>query len=281
MTCNAGQTLIITYAGGNTKVTAPNVVTNTLYEFTTASRNSDRGNFKSIASQPNLIVNASPFISVQPTPQTITYGSNASFTVETNGISTTTYQWQVNSGSGFTTITDSPTYSGANSSTLVIIKPIVSMSGYQYHCIVSGTCNPSTTSDAATIIVSAHPITLIPDAGQKKVYGDPDPICSYTVSESLQLGDAIKGEFFKEIGRLDSARELEKFEQPVLLVQGTKDQAALPVNAQRFEKAFRNPLSKVHYIDGAGHRFDTIEHEKELLSVTEEWMTEQLLNLVI
>lgn len=94
-------------------------------------------------------------------------------------------------------------------------------------------------------------------------------------------GDAINGEFFKEIGRFDSAKELEKFEQPVLLVQGTKDQAALPVNAQRFEKAFRNPLSKVHYIDGAGHRFDTIEQEKELLSVTEEWMAKQLLDLVI
>lgn len=85
-------------------------------------------------------------------------------------------------------------------------------------------------------------------------------------------GDAVKGEFFKELGQFDSAKELEKFEQPVLLVQGTKDQAALPVNAQRFEKAFRNSLSRVHYIGGASHRFDTIEHEKELLCVTEEWM---------
>lgn len=85
-------------------------------------------------------------------------------------------------------------------------------------------------------------------------------------------GDAIKGQFFKELGQFDPAVELEKFKQPVLLVQGTKDQAVLPFNAQRFAKAFRNPLSRVHYIDGAGHRFDTIEHEKELLDVTEEWL---------
>lgn len=90
-------------------------------------------------------------------------------------------------------------------------------------------------------------------------------------------GDAVKGQFFKELGQFDPTVELGKFEQPVLLVQGTGDLSALPVNAKRFEKAFRNPSSKVHYIDGAGHRFSTIEHERELLSVTEEWMAGQLL----
>lgn len=90
-------------------------------------------------------------------------------------------------------------------------------------------------------------------------------------------GDTVKGTFFRDLGQYDAAAELEKYIQPVLLIQGTKDQAVLPVNAQRYEKAFRNPSSRVHYIEGAGHRFDTIEHEKELLDVTEEWMTGQLL----
>jgi pimeloyl-ACP methyl ester carboxylesterase len=90
-------------------------------------------------------------------------------------------------------------------------------------------------------------------------------------------GDAVRGSFFKELRQFDAVMELEKFTQPVLLVQGTKDQAVLPVNAQRYEKAFRNPSSRVHYIDGASHRFDTIEYEKELLDITEEWFSTQLL----
>jgi len=90
-------------------------------------------------------------------------------------------------------------------------------------------------------------------------------------------GDALKGNFFKELNDIDPIRELKSYKEPVLLIHGTLDEGVLPINAYRYKEAFVNHLSKVHFVEGASHRYDNLEHEKELLDFTEEWFTKYLI----
>lgn len=101
-----------------------------------------------------LTVNALPAIGNSPVSQTICSGSAASFSVTASGTGIG-YQWQVNTGSGFTSITDGGVYSGAGTATLSITGATTAMNGYQYQCVVSGTCTPAVTSGAATLTVHA------------------------------------------------------------------------------------------------------------------------------
>lgn len=89
-------------------------------------------------------------------------------------------------------------------------------------------------------------------------------------------GERVGTAFFNELTYIDPAAELRKFEQEVFLIQGTADQAIIPLNALNFQQAFRHPDSKVHYIEGAAHRFDTYAHEQELLAETVEWFSAKL-----
>lgn len=54
-------------------------------------------------------------------------------------LSGTSYQWQVDTGAGFTNITDGGAYNGTNTSLLNISNAPSSMYGYQYRCLVNGT----------------------------------------------------------------------------------------------------------------------------------------------
>ena len=76
-----------------------------------------------------------PTINTQPTDQTICAGANGSFTVAVTG-SNLTYQWQVDTGSGFTNLANGGVYSGAASNTLTITGAIESLDGNQYQVIV-------------------------------------------------------------------------------------------------------------------------------------------------
>ena len=53
-------------------------------------------------------------------------------------VSGTTYQWQVNTGSGFANISNGTNYSGVNTSTLQLNNLPSSFYGYQYRCLVNG-----------------------------------------------------------------------------------------------------------------------------------------------
>ena len=91
-----------------------------------------------------------PAISAQPGNQNLIFGDNASFTVTASGTAPYTYQWQVNSGAGFTNV------SGATSATLTLTNPTVSLSGSEYRCVVTNSCG-SVTSNAATLHVQKAP----------------------------------------------------------------------------------------------------------------------------
>jgi hypothetical protein len=133
-----------------------------------------------------LTVHAAPSITSQPLAATVTYGSNASFTVAVAGEGPLAYQWQVNDGSGFNNITLSGMYADtdANPATLEIAKPTVNMSGYSYRVLVSGTCAPAATSEVVVLTVNKLAASVTPNAASK-TYGDADPALTGTLSGFL------------------------------------------------------------------------------------------------
>lgn len=134
-----------------------------------------------------------PSVSVQPISQSINYGGSASFTVSAN--EATSYQWQEDAGSGFVDIADGGLYSNTSTATLSITMPGTAMNGYKYRCVITGACVPVATTDGtATLLIAPLPITIYPNAGQGKTYGDSDPaLFTYSYSPSLIGPDVITG----------------------------------------------------------------------------------------
>lgn len=68
-------------------------------------------------------------------------------TLVSNLTAGTSYQWQVNTGSGFTNISNSTFYSGATTRNLLLKNLPSSYYGYQYRCLIDG----ATTSNVLTL----------------------------------------------------------------------------------------------------------------------------------
>lgn len=99
-------------------------------------------------------VQAKPAVTTNPSSITVCENSNnTSFSVTATG-SNLTYQWQVNTGSSWTNISNSTNYSGATTRILSIQQALYSMNSYQYRCVVSGSCTPAAISGSATLTVN-------------------------------------------------------------------------------------------------------------------------------
>lgn len=96
-------------------------------------------------------------ITDQPEDQSVAEGASVTFSVSatTYDGGTLSYQWQRNTGSGFTNV------SGATSASYTFTVSNESEDGNEYRCVVasSGTA-PSVTSDAATLTVTAETGTI-------------------------------------------------------------------------------------------------------------------------
>ena len=99
-------------------------------------------------------VNTSPSISGQPSNATICAGTGTTFSVSAAG-SALTPQWQVDTGSGFTNLSNGGVYSNVTTLTMSITGATIAMNGYHYRCVVSGVCAPSVTSNGATLTVES------------------------------------------------------------------------------------------------------------------------------
>ena len=89
----------------------------------------------------------SPIINTQPVSTKVCLNANATFTVAANATASG-YQWQVNSGAGWTNIV------GQTTATLTLTSVTAAMNSYQYQCIVKeATGNCPITSSAATLTV--------------------------------------------------------------------------------------------------------------------------------
>ncbi|HQX72084.1 MAG TPA: MBG domain-containing protein, partial [Chitinophagaceae bacterium] len=62
------------------------------------------------------------------------------------------------------------------------------------------TLSLSTITPVSSFAITARPITIIPNSGQSKVYGNADLLFTYTPSEALQPGDAFSGELERDGG---------------------------------------------------------------------------------
>jgi hypothetical protein len=93
-----------------------------------------------------------PTITANPPNRAICAGNNTTFPMSATGA--TAYQWQVNTGSGFTDITNGGVYSGATTTILTVTNATAGMSGYLYRCRAingSPTCFTNTNSSTLTI----------------------------------------------------------------------------------------------------------------------------------
>lgn len=124
-------------------------------------------------------------ISSQPQNVTACPGSSTSFGITTNG-TISSYQWQVNTGSGFTNLSNGSPYSGVNTNTLTINPVAAGMNTYQYRCQVLGGCG-TVTSGAATLTVpsNAAPTITISAATTTICAGQAD---SFTVTGTTNGG---------------------------------------------------------------------------------------------
>jgi Secretion system C-terminal sorting domain/Immunoglobulin I-set domain len=93
-------------------------------------------------------------ISTHPLSSTVCNGSNTSFSVAANGTAPLSYQWQVNSGAGFTNISNGGVYTNATTATLNITGATTAINSYLYRCVVTNGCG-NATSNNATLTVNA------------------------------------------------------------------------------------------------------------------------------
>lgn len=113
-------------------------------------------------------------VATDPQNSTECSGVADNFSVTATGNGVLTYQWQVNTGSGFVNITNTPPYSGTTTANLTVSPVSITYNGYQYRCIIQNTCGADT-SNAATLTVNSAP------ASPGSIIGD-DTVCSGTVN---------------------------------------------------------------------------------------------------
>lgn len=94
---------------------------------------------------------------LNPAPQTLCSGSSGLLSaIVTNTVSGMSYQWQVNTGGGFTNVLNGSNYSGATTASLSLINVPPSFNGYQYRCVVNDLCS-NIISGAALLTVNPTP----------------------------------------------------------------------------------------------------------------------------
>ncbi len=124
------------------------------------------------ATTATVTVNALTAITGNPSDIEIDEHENAVFSVSASNGST--YQWQVDQGSGFANLTNGESYEGTTGATLTVYNAPESMDGFTYRCIVTGNCAP-VTSEAATLSVRVRtPQTISFAALESVIYGAAD-----------------------------------------------------------------------------------------------------------
>lgn len=140
------------YSGGNTATLVVSGITAGMngYQYRCVLSNACTPPVNSNAA--TLTVGATASISAQPQAVTACTGSNTSFSI--TAVNPGSYQWQVDTGTGFTDISNTGPYSGAQTATLSLTAVTASMNGYQYRCVIAS-CPSSITSAAALLTVNS------------------------------------------------------------------------------------------------------------------------------
>jgi hypothetical protein len=107
-----------------------------------------------------VTINPVQNITTQPTNSSIVAGANTSFSVVASNA--TSYQWQVDMGSGFNNVTNVASYSNATTATLNITNTPLSFNNYMYRCVLTKATCADLNSNSVTLLVTAPtPTTTI------------------------------------------------------------------------------------------------------------------------
>lgn len=101
-----------------------------------------------------LTINSLPAVLAQPADRTVCPGYQTSFSISAAG-SGISYQWQVsyNNGTTWNNLANNASFSGVNTSQL-LVNVTSGLNNSTYRCVVSGTCTPPATSNAARLTVT-------------------------------------------------------------------------------------------------------------------------------
>lgn len=137
-----------------------------------------------------LTVNTLPKIVAHPMSVYVCQGIDTSFRVVATGTNIT-YQWQVDPGTGFVDLTNTPPYSGVNTPRLSVTNPLYDLNGYQYRCVVSGACSPDANSLPATLKI--RPVLILSQTMQDSVCeGEPVVMKVNTYGSGLKYQWQVK-----------------------------------------------------------------------------------------
>lgn len=114
----------------------------------------------------NLNINFPPSVTANPTDKTVMEGNNTTFSITASGDGLS-YQWQMSQDQGISweTLSNGGHYSNVTTRTLNVNNVAGSMDGYRFRCQVNGTCEPSVTSNYATLHVNVFVPTIVTTVG--------------------------------------------------------------------------------------------------------------------
>lgn len=99
-------------------------------------------------------ISACQTVIINQQPSSITFCSSGEAVFTINASNAIGYQWQLNTGTGWTDLTENTTYSGTASNTLNISGATTSMNTYQYRCYVTNKCGPVYSSPVLLTVTS-------------------------------------------------------------------------------------------------------------------------------
>ncbi len=120
-----------------------------------------RVSFKDMVTEITQLTACNPTITQQPVDATVCSGSSTSFTTVATAVGGVTYQWQISTtgiGGPYTNLSNAAPYSNVTTSTLTVNPTTVAMDGHYFRAVVTGTCNPTATSNPARLNVATSSI---------------------------------------------------------------------------------------------------------------------------
>ena len=138
----------------------------------------------------------SPVISTHPTDRTICKSWNTFFQAAASNASS--YRWQVNTGTGFTDLSNNAVYSGTASAMLSLTQTPATYNNYQYRCAITSACgtklytNPAILTVTPEVAVTALPASadMCSDGYGKVIIGHSGTATGYQWQVKTQLTGA-------------------------------------------------------------------------------------------
>lgn len=113
-----------------------------------------------------------PIINDQPSDTNVSLSQNAAFDIGTSPSSGLTFQWQIDMGTGFQTLTDAGQFSGTKTKKLLVSNVTTANENQKFRCIVNDN-DCSDTSDIVILTINTASINYIQDIQTIHIYPNP------------------------------------------------------------------------------------------------------------